>query len=365
MVLVGCNSQDKENTILAKDLQSAIAEFENDLTKDLSSNVSISGVIVSEKEIIWSKAFGISDTEAQVKADTTIIYRTGSISKSFTAFLMMLLVEEGTIKLNDPVEKYFPEIKKLKGYSDSTIITFKQLAAHTSGLIREPNLKNAATGPISDWEDKILESIPKTNFKYKPDERFSYSNIGYGILGLAISRAANKPFMDLVEEKIFEPLNMENSYFVVPENKMSKLSKGLARGSLGTFDREKPKREHKGRGYKVPNGGIYSTPNDLAKFMLCNMGLSKKLLSKENMTLMQKSQSPGDKTPSYGLGFGIQQDSLLTVIGHGGMVAGYMAALSFDKEKSNGVILMRNYSGGEPNIMALSLNLLKALNELN
>ena len=89
VVTGGCNSQTKENTFKANDLQSTIAEFENQLTNDLNNDASISGVIVSENKIIWSKAFGISDTENQVEADTTIIYRTDSISKSFTAFLMM------------------------------------------------------------------------------------------------------------------------------------------------------------------------------------------------------------------------------------------------------------------------------------
>ncbi len=365
LVILGCNSQTKENNIKANNLRSVIAKFEDQLKNELKTDASVSGVIIVDNKIIWSKAFGISDADKRIQADTTTIYRTGSISKSFTAFLMMELVQEGVITLSDPIELYLPEIKKLNGYSDSTKITFRHLANHTSGLIREPNLKGAATGPISKWETKVLESIPNTSFQYSPEERFSYSNIGYGILGLALSRAANKPFMELIEEKIFKPLQIDNSYFVVPDDKIFNLSKGLEIGSLGKVDREKPEREHMGRGYKVPNGGIYSTPNDLAKFILCNMGLSVKLLSKDNMALMQKSQTPTGNWRSYGLGFGIQQDSLLTVIGHGGGVAGYRANLAFDKDRGNGVVLMKNYSAGNPNINKLSFNLLKELAKLD
>ncbi|WP_425236991.1 serine hydrolase domain-containing protein [Ulvibacterium sp.] len=361
LVILGCNSQPKENNIQTNNLESLVAKFEDQLKNELENGRSVSGAIIVDNKIIWSKAFGISDVDRGIQADTTTIYRTGSISKSFTAFLMMELVHEGVIALSDPIELYLPEIKNLDGYSDSTRITFRNLAAHTSGLIREPNLKDAATGPISGWEAKVLESILNTSFQYGLEERFSYSNIGYGILGLALSRAADKPFMELVKEKIFEPLQMDNSYFVVPEDKIFSLSKGLEIGPHGKINREKPEREHMGRGYKVPNGGIYSTPNDLAKFILCNMGFSVKLLSKDNMARMQTIQTPKGNWRSYGLGFGIQQDSLLTAIGHSGGVAGYRANLVFDKDRGNGVVLMKNYSAGDPNINKLSYDLLREL----
>lgn len=361
LVILACNSQTKENNIQTNNLQSVIAKFEDQLKNEIENNGSLSGAIIVNNEIIWSKAFGVSDLDTGIQADTATIYRTGSISKSFTAFLMMELVQEGVIALSDPIELYLPEIKKLEGYSDSTRITFRHLANHTSGLIREPNLKGAATGPISGWEAKVLESIPNTSFQYSPGEKFSYSNIGYGILGLALSRAADKSFIELIEAKIFEPLQMDNSFFVVPEDKIFSLSKGLEMGPHGKINREKPEREHMGRGYKVPNGGIYSTPNDLAKFILCNMGFSVKLLSKDNMARMQTIQTPKGNWRSYGLGFGIQQDSLLTAIGHSGGVAGYRANLAFDKDRGNGIVLMKNYSDGSPNINKLSYNLLREL----
>ncbi len=152
-------------------LQAVINEFDRQLQKDLSDdhiNGSISAVIVKGNQIIWSKAYVPSDKAKNIAADSETIYRTGSISKSFTAFLMMQLVQDGIIDLNDPIEKYLPEIRQLDGYSDSTKITFKQLASHTSGLAREPKLKDAAKGPIEGWQDKILLSIPKTSFNSKP-----------------------------------------------------------------------------------------------------------------------------------------------------------------------------------------------------
>jgi len=345
------------------DLQTIISEFGNKIKKDVEDdNVkgSISAVIVKEDQIIWSGAYGSSDIDNKTKADSTTIYRTGSISKSFTAFLMMQLVEEGTIKLNDPIEIYLPEIKELKGYSNSTRITFQHLASHTSGLIREPKLENAASGPMEDWEIKILQSIPKTSFKSKPGEHFSYSNIGFGILGFALSRAANKSFIELVEEKIFKPLNMSSSFFIVPEDKMVDLAKGMRYQSIGEINSQS-KLEHVGRGYKVPNGGIYLTPNDLAKFIVSNMGRME-ILTQKNLSTMQSNQTPDG---NYGLGFFLYQDGSISTVGHGGSVAGYNCSLLFEKESQYGVILMRNYNLGNTDLNASSFALIRKLKTLD
>ncbi len=342
-----------------------IQELEKVITESLPKDRSISGAILKGDQLIWSKAYGVSKvlTHATM-ADTATIYRIGSISKPFTAFLMMLLVQDSIIHLSDPVELYVPEVKKLKGYSDHTKITFQQLATHTSGLTREPGLPDAASGPIQQWESKILQSIPTTSFESNPGEKFSYSNIGYGILGLALSRAAQKPFIELIQKRLFEPLHMNSSYFIVPNEKLSDLSAGIQELSGGRTDTETPLSEHAGRGYKVPNGGIYSTPNDLAKFMSCIRGASPNLLTTENLALIQNKMIGIGEQNFYGIGFFINQEKGLTIVNHGGAVAGYTANCAFAKENNYGIILMRNYAEGKPDIYELPFELLGALNKI-
>jgi CubicO group peptidase (beta-lactamase class C family) len=147
--------------------QAAISRFEAQLAQDVAEDSvgSISAGVVVGNDVIWAKGFGWADIEKQTPADEETIYRTGSISKSFTAVLMMQMVGQGYFKLDDPVEKYFPEINNLADRPEGAKpLTFRNLASHTSGLSREPNLKGAASGPISQWEDKILASIPKTSY---------------------------------------------------------------------------------------------------------------------------------------------------------------------------------------------------------
>lgn len=359
VVFTGFFTPSKAQLREGNDLQTIIDEFKNRIENDIKDdNVkgSISVAITKGNQIIWSGAFGAADFNNNIAADSTTIYRTGSISKSFTAFLMMQLVEDGTIQLNDPIALYLPEIENLIGYSNATRITFQQLASHTSGLIREPELKNAASGPIGHWETKILQSIPKTSFKFEPGEQFSYSNIGYGILGLAISRAANKSFIELVKDRIFIPLHMTNSFFVVPEGRMADLAKGMNFSSHGSINPDS-ELEHKGRGYKVPNGGIYSTPNDLAKFIASNLGYMP-ILGKGNLATMHSKQTPEG---NYGLGFFLYQDNVISTVGHGGGVVGYTCHLLFERESQYGVILMRNYNRGKTKLNAASLDLIRKL----
>ncbi|WP_431209883.1 serine hydrolase domain-containing protein [Puia sp. P3] len=134
---------------------------------------SLSAIVFIGNKIVWSHAFGKADNEKGIDAGEHTVYRIGSISKTFTAYLMLLLVQDGTIRLDDPISKYLPEIKQLKRKErDTAEITFRELASHTAGLEREPGLPNAAAGPIGTWEMKVLNSIPTTDVDFPREKIF-------------------------------------------------------------------------------------------------------------------------------------------------------------------------------------------------
>jgi CubicO group peptidase (beta-lactamase class C family) len=345
--------------------EAAISRLEMSLAEDVAEDKagSISAAVVVGNEIVWAKGFGWADVEKRVAAHEKTIYRIGSISKSVTAVLMMQMIDKGLFRLDDPVEDYFPDVKNLADKPENDIpITFRHLASHTSGLIREPKLRGAASGPIHLWEEKILESIPKTSFRTLPGEKYSYSNIGYGILGLAVSKAAEESFMDLVAKNIFDPLGMESSFFILKEKHLSRLSTGYVKRRDGTIDASSPALEHAGRGYKVPNGGIYSTVCDLARFIAALTGAhAVKIFKEESRMEMLKQQTP-DNGARYGLGFSVQidEDGFMTM-GHGGSVAGYNATLVFDIGTRIGATILRNYSRGRTNLGKSARRLVKEL----
>jgi CubicO group peptidase (beta-lactamase class C family) len=343
--------------------EAAIARFEAKLATDVAEDGigSIAAAVVVGNELIWQNAFGWADVANRIPATPDMIYRTGSISKSFTAVVLVQLVEQGVVALDDPVERFFPEIAGLVERPEGTEpITFRQLASHTAGLIREPRLQGAASGPIGGWEDKILASIPTTAYRSAPGTEYAYSNIGFGILGLALSRSASRPFMDLVTDQIFKPLGMESSTFVIGPDLMPLLTAGYANRRDGTVDAEFPAREHAGRGYKVPNGGIYSTAGDLARFIAGMTGAAPApVLSAASRSEMLRKQTPEEGPSGYGLGFSIRvTEEGHHLVGHGGSVAGYTAHLLFDARTEIGVVLLRNYGRGATNLGGAARELL-------
>ena len=320
--------------------EAAIAAFDAEVAAGVAEDAggAVSVAVFQGNEIIWAKGYGWADIENRVAATAETIGRTGSISKTFTAVLMMQLHERGVIDIDDPVRDYFAEIDNLASPPDgAAAITFRMLASHTAGLVREPDLRGAASGPIFGWEDKILESIPHTGFRTPPLTEYAYSNIGYGMLGLALSRAAGVPFMDLVHELIFDPLAMDSSTFIVNTPDLAtRLSVGYSRNrETGEISAERATQEHFGRGYKVPNGGIYSTVGDLARFAAGLTGHSPvQILSDDSRAEMMTPQAPAE---GYGLGLTVRtSDEGVRIVGHGGSVAGYNAGLSIAPDPSPG-----------------------------
>lgn len=331
--------------------EAAISRFDAEVAAAVAEDGAgaVTVAVFEHDGVVWSKGWGWADIERRIAADAHTIGRTGSISKTFTATLALQLHERGVIDLDDAVARYLPEIRGLADPPvDPGTITFRQLASHTAGLVREPGLEGAATGPIQRWEERILESIPTTGFETPPGTEYSYSNIGFGILGMALSRASGVPFIELVETLIFEPLAMDDSFFVLSDpDHIARMSVGYARSRSGEVSAEQATREHFGRGYKVPNGGIYSTVADLARFAAALMGSSRvRILGDEGLLDMRTPQAPAEH---YGLGLSISdRDTGLRVLGHGGSVAGYNAYLAFDPVSGLGVSMLRTTSYDPP-----------------
>ena len=350
----------------------AIDAFSRQIAADVEADGigGITAAVFKGDQVLWAQGFGWADPANRVPAGVRTIYRTGSISKSITAILMADLAEEGTVGFDDAVVDHLPEAA---GFGDPPTgmepITLRQLASHTAGLIREPELEGAAAGPIEDWGYKILASIPHTRFYTMPGTQYQYSNIGYGVLGYALQRAAGTSFVDLVEDRLFEPLGMRSSTFIVGPELWRRVAVGFANGGDGAVNADFPALEHEGRGYKVPNGGVYATVGDLATFAAAVMGMTEhELLEPATRREVMTVQTPEDPDSGYGLGFSIRPVALegggtVRFVGHGGSVAGYNMYLVFEPESGYGVALGRNYNSGATSLGEAGNGLLKALLE--
>jgi len=361
-VASGCAAP--ETGQLPDEWQQTLDRFGETLAADVEHDGvgSIAAALARDGEVLWWGAYGWADPVAQVRADRGTIYRTGSISKSVTAVLMAILAEDGTVALETPLQDLVPEISQLTDRPPDANPTLRQVASHTAGLAREPELPDAAAGPIENWTGKILESIPTTRYQTDPGTEYSYSNIGFGILGFGLERAAGVPFMDQVEARIFEPLGMTSSAFVIDDRLQPSLSVGHANGPDGEVDTERPAREHDGRGYKVPNGGVYSTVDDLAAFAAGVMGRGRPPLFGDAMRAEVLSiQTPESPDSGYGLGFSINTVDGRVLAGHGGSVAGYTAYLLFEPATGLTAVLLRNYNRGRTSLGEAAGSLLRSL----
>ena len=344
----------------------AIARFEQKMEAQVAADDvgGVSAAVARGSDVVWARAFGWADRDRRIPAGVGSIYRTGSISKTVTAVAMMRAVERGHIDLDQPLSDIFPATARFPGaMAGAPAPTVRQFASHTSGLVREPDWDIAASGPIEIWQERVVASIPLSRFQNAPGVEYSYSNIGYGTLGLAVARAAGRPFMEFVEEDVFKPLGMTSSTFVIGPELAPRLTVGYVNRGDGNPDPEQPTREHAGRGYKVPNGGVYSTVGDLARFMGALQGrASPAILSAESVAEMSRVHTPEDPDNGYGLGLMIRTtDDGARLIGHSGSVAGYNAYMLFEPESGLGVVLLRNYNQGEASLGAAGQELLEEL----
>lgn len=330
---------------------------------------SLTVAVVLGKELIWTRSYGYADMERHVLADKDTIYRIGSITKMFTAVMLEQLVEASKVHFTDPVDKYFPEIDTVQGkFSWSPPVTFFELATHTSGMGREPdNTDEYVKGPAADWVKTLIAALPHAHFIFEPGTHYFYSNIGYATLGAALSRVAGEPYLEYVPKHIFMPLGMAHTSLVLTPDMEPHLSQGYD-AQPGQVDSQTALNENKGgRGYKVPNGAVYTTVGDLSRFASFLMGdgpdivLSKKAL--DNDLTRSSIQADFSLTSGYGFGVSVMHRDTYTAFGHGGTVAGYQAALYMNRETGVGVILLENALG--PGVVDTHALALKALDMLS
>lgn len=259
---------------------------------------------ISRKGItVLEDAYGsLSPEKNSSAAEIDSIYPMASISKVVTATIAMSLVEEGLLSIVRPVQEYIPEFVG----ENKEMVMVHNLLTHTSGM-NEGEMKKY----IKDkWDDFVIPELDSTQhpqvYKYlklrydaplwkMPGEEMSYCGFGFELLAEIIRRITGKSLEDNARERIFDPLDMKDTYFVVPESKYDRIVKfpkdsycGDWSGTVEAF--ENPRAA----------GGMYSTARDMLKFgqMFLNKGVynGKKILSKATVETMTRNHIPGVKS---------------------------------------------------------------------
>lgn len=301
-------------------------------------------IVVKDGRTLLRKGYGLADVELGVAVRPDMIFRLGSVTKQFTAALVMLLVDEGTIALDDDVTKYLP------GYpTQGKRITIEHLLTHTSGIKDYTRVQQLMADANADKSvAEVIDIIKSQPLDFEPGLQMRYSNSGYFLLGAILEKTTGKPYAELVQERLFKPLGMSHSSYI--DN--TRILAGRVRGY----------QEVKGavvnaRYYSTTlpyaAGGLMSSVDDLA---LWDAGLSSdRLLQKKSRERMLSSAKlAGGEETGYGYGWYTYEREGLRMQEHGGVIFGFVSYVLRVPDQRLYVALLTNRQVGnaEPYLLA-------------
>jgi CubicO group peptidase (beta-lactamase class C family) len=308
----------------------------------------LSLVITDRKQTLYTGVYGLADIAAGTPVNPRHLFEIGSIGKSFTALVLLRMLEQGLIDLHAPVTEYLPWFAV---QSDHAPITLHHLMTHTAGIISGSDM--AADGRFEAWH------LRQTGVLGPPGERFSYSNVGYKVLGYVIEVVLGRPYSVVVADEILRPLGMTDSIAAITHADRRRLAVG--------YRWPDPIRPRRPGQTLVPDvwietssadGSIAATPENMASYARFLLGRGAGLISDESFSLMSGDLVPRDPDePEVAWGYGLytwEQDGR-TLLGHGGDMIGYFAQLTLDPDAGIGVVAMLNGPGDEAGLADAAL----------
>ncbi|QDV17653.1 Putative penicillin-binding protein PbpX [Gimesia panareensis] len=290
-------------------------------------------LVAGKKGILATETVGFADIANQKKMPPDAMFWIASQSKGMTATAVMMLVDEGKISLDDPVEKYLPEFHnqmvlveedenhRLLKKPDHPV-TIREVLSHMSGL----PFKSAVEVPTLDALPlaTAVRSYAMTPLQTQPGTHYQYSNAGINTAARIIEVVTGKPYEDFMQQRLFDPLGMHDTTFWPDERQVSRLAKSYRPDASKKHLVEFPLTQlsypltNRTNRYPMPAGGLFSTAQDTAKFcqMLLNEGElnGHRYLSKAAFKELTSRQTPASVKQSYGLGLSVGPNWF----GHGG-----------------------------------------------
>lgn len=315
--------------------------------------VGITVAVARGDELIHHKGYGLADVENEVPASEKSVYRIGSITKMFTAAAILLLAEDGKLKLDDPLAKFLPD------YPAGGKITLRHLLNHTSGIVSFTDLPEHREGMRRDLNhEEVLALFQDREVLFQPGEKFRYCNSGYYLLGMVIEAASGKKYEEFLQERIFDPLKLEAM----------------------VYDRHGTIIPHRARGYTIwgerkfnapfvsmmqpfAAGALASTAQNLVRWQ---RGLvSGALLKPESyQQMIAPGVLNGGKKTNYGLGCFIDKVDKHVVVRHGGGIQGFITDHAYFPEADLTVVVLSNTNKVVPRSLVNKIALSVFANDL-
>jgi D-alanyl-D-alanine carboxypeptidase len=292
--------------------------------------------------MLYVQGYGTSDLATQQPAQPGIIFELGSITKQFTAALIMKLQEQGRLRVDDSIALYLPE------YNFPSAITLRMMLTHTSGLA---NFTDFAQ--LGDWvrhgvsEATVLTAVSQSPLQFQPGTQCSYSNSNFFALGTIIERLTGQSYAANLQQHIFQPLKMMNTYYSLPPAEQSAVGytnngSGLVPAIL--WDRSAA----------FAAGGLSSTVYDIVAWD--DALINGKVVSPASFTAMTTSngfQIPGGG--SYGFGLALWTFNNRPIIWHNGQIGGFTAETAVFLDSGFTVVVLTNDQDADPDAVVLQI----------
>ncbi|MCM4161779.1 beta-lactamase family protein [Antarcticibacterium flavum] len=330
-------------------------EFDLLLSKEYpTSGPGATALVGVNGKVIYQKAFGKANLELSVDMTVNSVLEIGSITKQFTAVSILMLVDQGKLKLDDEITKY------IKDYpTEGHKITIHHLLSHTSGI--------GSFTALDEWYDnrkkeytkeEFIDLFKKSPMLYAPGEKYHYSNTGYFLLSAVIEKISNKTYAEFIETYIFKPLEMRNTYY---ENR-SRIILNRASGYDNIKDRtdgdfnesETVNGEMISYSHFNGAGGILSTVNDL---FLWNRAIrNNKLISEESKRkAFTNHQLINGNNTNYGYGWVIEEINSTSSLEHNGGTFGFRSNSIYLPKDDVFVVVLSNRTYSNPDYVSTKM----------
>jgi CubicO group peptidase (beta-lactamase class C family) len=296
---------------------------------------SVSLAVVQDGRLALVQAYGWARLTPKQLATSAMRYSIGSVSKQFTAAAILMLVEEGKLKLDDPVSQFLPQLTR------AGEVTVRQLLSHTSGYQDywpQDYVIPSMLEPVSAIQ--IVDRWARKPLDFEPGTDWQYSNTGYVAAGLIVEQVSGQPLFEFLRQRIFVPLGMRSVLDVSADHLTESDAVGHMHYGLGP-PRAAPK---EGKGWLFAAGELAMTAEDLAKWDISLM--NRTLLKPESYQAMESTGVLKNGLPSsYGLGLDVTKSPSGPKLSHGGEVSGFMSLNVVYPQAKAAVVALSNGEG--------------------
>jgi len=284
-------------------------------------------LVTKDGLVLLQKGYGYKNVEARQDNDVNTIFQIGSVTKQFTAAVILKMVEQGKLNLQEKLSKYYPDFK------DGDKITIEHLLTHRSGIWSYTDDETFMRGPVYSpkTEKELMAMFMSKPLEFEPGNKFNYSNSGYVVLGYIIQKVSGKPYEQMVRQLIFEPLQMTHSGFDFANLKTTNKAIGYA-GITGVSAQPSLMVDST---VSYAAGSMYTTVNDLLAWDKSLQ--TEKILSKSSLT---NAFTP--RLSNYGFGLVVDTVYGYRRISHNGGIPGFLSANSTVPEMGISIIMLSN-----------------------